>query len=140
MVETQTRDANHFRRQESRLYSSVKKVVSRAKFTEQIFTPQVEKKQLCQLCAQIDFLMRMAKQIMKHRPIFNILRSNYALKVRAGRKLCLFAPAPVQMLFRLNLTDENCSLFRVNKFTEQKIQALKNGETGHISDPAVHVW
>ena len=43
-------------------WRSVRKVVSRSKFTEQIFTPQAEHN--FQMCAQIIFILRVAEQFM----------------------------------------------------------------------------
>ena len=41
-----------------------------------------------------------------HLPMFSTVRTVFCvLRDRAGRKSCLPSPAPVQMLFRLNLTD-----------------------------------
>ena len=43
-------------------FRSVRKLFSRSKFTEQIFSPQTE--QNFQLCAQIILLLRVAEQFM----------------------------------------------------------------------------
>ena len=55
----------------------------------------------------------------------------YTLKVHAGRQLHLSARTAVQMLLRQT---KKYSFFTVKKFTEQKFQVQRNGETGHFSD------
>ena len=83
---------------------SVRKMVSRSKFAELIFTQQAE--QNFQMCAQIVCLFRMTDQTPSNLPMFSTVRTVFTpSRVRAGRTSCLSAPVPVQMLFRLNLTD-----------------------------------
>ena len=83
---------------------SVRKMVSRSKFAELIFTQQAE--QNFQMCAQIVCLFRMTDQTPSNLPMFSTVRTVFTpSRVRAGRTSCLPAPVPVQMLFRLNLTD-----------------------------------
>ena len=85
---------------------SVRKVVSQSKFTEQIFTQQAE--QNFQIVHKLFFFSERQKNHVTfgHLPMFSTVRTVFCvLRDRTGRKSCLPAPAPVQMLFRLNLTD-----------------------------------
>ena len=92
---------------ERREYTSVGKVVSQSKLTEQIFMQQA--KQNCQIVHKLfSFPNGRTNHVTPgHLPMFSTVRTVfYALRaVRAGRKSCLPAPVPVLMVFRLNLTD-----------------------------------
>ena len=81
-------------------------MVPQSKFTEQIFTQQAEQNFRI-VHKLLSFPNGRTNHVtFGHLPMFSTVRTVcYALRVRAGRKSCLPAPVPVQMLFRLNLTD-----------------------------------
>ena len=131
-------------RREHPLTCSVRKLFSRCKFTEQIFTPQTE--QNFPLRAQIILLLRVAEPIhvtpTQFYSFFFWSDSFYALNVCA---VCMqnivFSCSSAYLCrchsdSRLGFADKKCSFFTVKNFTEQKFQVHKNWEMGHFSDPA----